>query len=424
MIGVHSAKFMAEKATEAVREAVLRYGVTHPVVNDRDLRVWDAYAVRLWPTMMFIDPRGKVIARHEGEVPVETFDRTLAEMVTEFDAKGWLDRRPLTWRPERLTTSSVLAFPGKLLADHASSRLFVADTNHHRIIVSDLIGKVQRVIGTGEAGLSDEPVRFDSPQGLALDGDLLYVADTGNHALRKVNLTSGAVETVAGNGEQARIYYRHGGPGPTIKLNSPWDMTLAEGELYLTMAGFHQVWRFDSASGLIQPWVGSGHEGLKDGPFGEALLAQPSGISYRAGQFYLACSEASAIRRFDPVAGQVTTLVGEGLYEFGDREGVGEVARLQHPLGVEAGPDGLLYVADTYNHKIKRLNPTTRELTRWLGDGTSGYHDGPGATARFNEPGGLSLAGNKLYIADTNNHAVRVADLATGEVTTLEFRGI
>ncbi len=426
VIGVHSAKFRAEQATEAVREAVLRYDIRHPVVNDRDLKVWQSYAVRSWPTMMFIDPRGKVIARHEGEVPVESFERSLDEMIGEFDQKGWLDRRPVNWRLEAGQSRSPLAFPAGVLADETSDRLFIADTNHHRLIISDLAGQVKSLIGGKEAGLCDgdfNTARFNGPQGLTLHDQTLYVADTGNHALRAVELTSQSVTTLAGNGQQARIYYRRGGAGPAIKLNSPWDVAYADGKLYITMAGFHQLWQYDLSNQQIGPWVGAGPEGLIDGRLNQAMLAQPSGLSYRDGQLYLACSEASALRKVEVATGEVTTLLGQGLYEFGDVNGDRQTGRLQHPLGVGAGPDGLIYLADTYNHRIKRYDPSTGIVQGWSGDGRSGYQDGPAELSRFNEPASLSFAGNRVYIADTNNHLIRVIDRSNGAVSSLHLEG-
>lgn len=427
VIGVHSAKFMAEKSTEAIREAVLRYNIQHPVVNDRDFKMWDAYAVRAWPTMMFISPTGKVIGRHEGEVPIETFDTMLAEMITEFDRQNLLDRRPLHWRLEQLNSNSPLAFPGKVLADEFSNRLFIADTNHHRVILSGLDGQVQKVIGSGEIGFKDgrsSEACFNGPQGLTLNstGQKLFVADTGNHTIRVVDLTTDQITTLAGTGEQGRTRYREGGPGRELNLNSPWDIAFANDFCYIAMAGFHQIWRTDSTSGFCEPWAGYGPEHLKDGKGRKALFAQPSGICYYNGYLYSADSETSAIRQID-LEGNVTTLVGLGLFEFGDVDGTGDEARLQHPLGVSAGPSGV-YIADTYNNKIKRLDPTTRRVTGWLGQGASGYADGSDAAALFNEPGGLSLARQKLYIADTNNQVIRVADLQTGEVSTLELKDL
>jgi hypothetical protein len=423
VIGVHSPKFPAERETGALRKAVMRHDIRHPVVNDRDHLVWRHYACRAWPTLYVIDPEGKVLGRHEGEMAAEEFDQVIAEMVQEFDGRGLMDRRSLSFQLER-EAASPLSFPGKLLADAASGRLFIADSGHHRLLVATLEGRVQLAIGGPEPGFRDGgfgTARFQSPQGLALAGEHLYVADTENHAVRRADLARGTVETVAGTGAQG-LTHHGGGPGPESSLSSPWDLALHESRLYIAMAGFHQLWALDLADGRVSPYAGSGREEIADGPLASACLAQPSGVAVGDGVLYFADSETSSIRSagLDPGAA-VRTIVGRGLFEFGDRDGAEEQARLQHPLGV-AWHDGLLYAADTYNNKIKRVYPRTRSALTFLGDGTPGHRDGAGDQARFHDPGGLSVAGGKLYIADTNNHAVRVAELESGRVETLNVR--
>ncbi|HYV64961.1 MAG TPA: alkyl hydroperoxide reductase, partial [Myxococcales bacterium] len=264
VIGVHSPKFIGERDTESVRQAILRLEVGHPVVNDRDFRVWKAYAVRAWPTIMFIDPQGKVLGKHEGEFPVEPFDRLIGEMVAEFEAGGLLDRRPLDLGLPTPDIPTPLKFPGKVLADEPTERLAISDSGHHRIIVANLGGQVQQVIGSGVQGFDDGPIEvatFHHPQGLALDGAMLYVADTGNHAIRAVDLAAGTVVTLAGSGEQL-LGPRVGGPARQTPLSSPWDVAVLDGTLYVAMAGTHQLWSIRPDSGFIVPFAGNGREDL------------------------------------------------------------------------------------------------------------------------------------------------------------------
>ena len=427
VVGVHSAKFTAEKDSENVRKAVLRLEIEHPVVNDQDFEVWKQYSVRAWPTLMFIDPQGKLIGKHEGEISLEGFERVLDELVLEFDEEGLLDRRHIEYKLEKEKEwERPLSFPGKVLADESSGRLFIADSNHNRIVVSTLGGDVQTVIGSGDRGLVDgsfEEARFDDPQGLELDGDVLYVADTKNHAIRLVDLAAKTVKTAAGTGEQAHGF-NEGGNALVVSLNSPWDLTLHEGSLYIAMAGFHQLWKLDLESGEVSPFSGNGRERITDGPHESAELAQPSGTTTDGSKLYFTDSETSAIRSADlDSGGRVATIVGLHLFEFGDIDGVGDDVRLQHPIGIEMH-DGVLLIADTYNNKIKKVFPVTRGATSYLGSGVPGSDDGPGASATFYEPAGLSAAAGKLYIADTNNHAIRIADLESGDVSTLELRGL
>ncbi|HUZ02549.1 MAG TPA: NHL domain-containing thioredoxin family protein [Thermomicrobiaceae bacterium] len=421
ILGVHAPKFPAERAGSSLRAAIQRYEIEHPVFNDADHDVWTRYAVRAWPTLMFVDATGRVVGRHEGEASADELAQAVRGLVERHDAQGLLDRRPIPGLRPVALPNTPLAFPGKVLADPDRDRLFVADSGHHRVVVAALDGTNPWVIGHGATGMADGSAgaaRFHGPQGLAIDGEILYVADTGNHAIRRVDLASRQVTTIAGTG---RIGFGllEGGPARALDLRSPWDLALAGGTLYVAMAGTHQIWTLDLDQDLLRPYAGTGREGIHDGPIEQAWLAQPSGLARGDGVLYVADSETSAVRAVDlPPGERVHTLVGSGLFDYGDVDGAGRHARLQHPLGV-AADGGILYLADTYNHKIKRIYLADRRVESWLGDGQPGDRDGTGSAARFFEPGGLSVGGGKLYVADTNNHRIRVVDLATDAVTTL-----
>lgn len=430
VIGVHSAKFDNESETENIRQIILRYGLEHPVVNDRDLRVWDRWDMQAWPTLVLIDPGGTVAGVHIGEGFYGPFNSLIRQLIASFDARGLLDRTPLRRRLEREgLPTTVLSFPGKVLADRAGDRLFIADTNNHRIVAADRnTGDVLAVYGSGAPGLADgqaDQAAFRSPHGMALSGDgrILYVADTGNHAVRAVDLPTGRVTTIAGTGGQDRYLQLRAGDAATTALSSPWDLALDDEQLYIALAGSHQIAFLDLSTGHIAPLAGSSLEGWANGPAAQAELAQPSGLALDSqGVLYFADAESSAIRSLDLNRDEVALVAGGSwnLFTYGDVDGVGYEARLQHPLGV-AFVDGLLYVADTYNSKLKRMDPATGETVTFLGS-EAGWRDG--SDPLFYEPGGVSAADGKLYVADTNNHAVRVVELATGETSTLVLKGI
>jgi hypothetical protein len=426
VIGVHSPKFPAERDAEAVREAVRRYGVTHPVVVDAGHRVWSAYGVRAWPTLVLVDPEGRVVAAAAGEPDRAALLRACRRALDEARARGTLAPRPLPLAPERVPAGT-LAYPAKVTV--APGLVLVADTGHHRIVGFDASGRAALEVGGAGPGLADGSAavaRFRRPNGLAVVGDVLYVADTGNHALRAVDLASGAVRTVAGTGERGAGWPPAGGPGRGVALRSPWDLASDGRRLYVAMAGAHQIWAYDPASGRIEPFAGAGPERAQDGPAARACFAQPSGLALGEGVLYVADSEASSIRAVEDLEGDpvVRTVCGSGdLFGFGDRDGRGERALLQHPVGL-AFCDGLLYVADTYNHKVKRVDPATGECVTLFGDGTperlpellpgEPLRPASPAAPAFHEPEGLACADGALLVADTNNHRVLEVRLADG----------
>src|SRR5438128_3719041 len=424
VIGVHSAKFENEKDTENIRRIILRYEIEHPIVNDAAFAIWRAYGVNAWPTRFLIDPAGYNIRRVEGEGNTEILDQTSAKTVAEFRKRGELNEEPLKLTLERAKVGDLpLAFPGKILADARNDRLFIADSNHNRIVITKLDGTLIETIGTGAHGADDgsfERATFFRPQGMALDGETLYVADTENHLIRAVDLKLKTVKTVAGTGRQSRA--PEAGMARATALNSPWDLQLVGRTLYIAMAGPHQIWKLDLTLREVSVFAGSGHEGRHDSSLLKAAFAQPSGLATDGKTLYSADSEANIIRAIDlGPEGRVRTLAGGDLFEFGDKDGSGDSVRLQHPLGISFW-QGHLLIADTYNHKIKLLDPKARSVNTFAGSGKPGQADG--ALPLFYEPGGLTIAGDKLYVADTNNHAIRVVDLKTKETKTLPVKGL
>ena len=424
VIGVHSAKFENEKQLENIRRILLRYDIEHPVVNDPDFAIWNAYRVNMWPTRVLIDPAGYFVGTVPGEGNYDPLDQAIQKTITEFRKRGELNEEPLKLALERAKVGDLpLAFPGKVLADGPNNQLFIADSNHNRIVVTKLDGSLLETIGSGDRGATDgsfEQASFFRPQGMALDGEFLYVADTENHLIRRVDLKSHKVETAAGTGQLSYEKLKSG-PARSVGLNSPWDLQLVGRTLYIAMAGTHQIWKLDLDKNELFTFAGSGKEGRRDGSLLEATFAQPSGITSDGKTLYTADSEANVIRAVDPSSEKVRTLVGADLFEFGDADGSGGEVRLQHPLGVVAAGNKIL-IADTYNHKIKQLDPEKRSVKTLRGTGKPGQKDGSSPT--FYEPGGLSIANDQLYIADTNNHAIRVVDLKTKETSTLRIKGL
>ncbi|WP_104817540.1 NHL domain-containing thioredoxin family protein [Kitasatospora sp. MMS16-BH015] len=398
IVGVHSPKFVHEADHQAVVDAVARYEVHHPVLDDPALVTWKQYAVRAWPTLVVIDPEGYVVAQHAGEGHAHAIERLVEELEAEHAAKGTLRRGDGPYvAPEPVAGD--LKFPGKAVR-LADGHFLVADSGHHSLVELAEDGEtVVRRIGDGERGLVDgaEP-RFSEPQGLALvpaglglDYDVV-VADTVNHALRGVRLSDGHVTTLAGTGKQWWQGSPTSGPAGEVELSSPWDVAFFDGEVWIAMAGVHQLWAYDPVAGTVRVAAGTTNEGLVDGPVAEAWFAQPSGLAVSADgeKLWVADSETSAVRWVSRETGEVHTAVGTGLFDFGHRDGAAEQALLQHPLGVTVLPDGSVAICDTYNHALRRYDPASGEVSTLATD--------------LREPSGAVLVEGDLVVVESARH--------------------
>jgi DNA-binding beta-propeller fold protein YncE len=448
VVGVHAGKFRAERVTANIAAAAQRLGVEHPIVNDRQFRIWRSFGVGAWPTVVLVDPAGGVVGALPGEFLAGQLAPTLDGLIAEFDREDAPDGARLRRGPAPLSLPPAphgpLAYPGKVLAG-PGRRLFVADTGHHRVLELDVElessrAHVVRTVGSGRRGAADgsaAAAAFDHPEGMAFtpgrlgatglaftaSAETLFVADAGNHLVRAVDLLSGTVSTVAGTGRQARRS-NEPGVGTAAALNSPWDVELLPARpdstlslsptMIVAMAGTHQLWRVDLVTRHVEPWVGTGREDITDGPPFRCTLAQPVSLRRWGSRLYFADCESSAIRFVDLEGRdgpEVQTILGTGLFDFGDKDGQGGHARLQHPYDVKVFDDGTLVLADTYNNKLKRLDPATKVSQTFAGTGEPGLEDGALAGARFWEPQGVSVRDGVLYVADTNNHVIRTVSL-------------
>lgn len=430
VIGVHSAKFTNERDRRNIRNAVQRYEIAHPVIVDEEMAVWRSFTVRAWPTLVLVNPEGYIVGAVSGEGHRDILQKAIRETLDEHRKKGTLAARPVALAAEApVSAAGGLAFPGKVCVDAARDRLFIADSNHHRIIISTLPDehgrcRLVQVVGDGVAGAIDgaaREARFNRPQGLTVVGDRLFVADTENHLIREIDLAAGDVSRFAGTGEIGRD--RRGGKrGAQQAVNSPWDLAADEKTLYVAMAGLHQVWAFDLESRVGRPLAGSGVEDIVDGPAAHAALAQPSGLALAGERLFFADSEVSAVRVLELDRREVHTLVGRGLFEFGDADGDPAVARLQHCLGVAIAGERLL-VADSYNHRIREVDRDKGAVRSIIGNGRPGTHASDGSPL-LNEPGGLCADGDRVFIADTNNHRVLQVNLKDNRWNEVMIAGL
>jgi len=419
VIGVHSAKFEAEKDTANVRRKVAEYRIKHPVINDANMTIWQKFGVNSWPTFVLVDANGRYRGFTSGEGKYELLDEVIGKLIAEHKEKKELNLTPVKFLPEsEKSYDQPLLYPGKVHTNGPANRLFVTDTGHNRVVVADLDGSVIDVIGNGQTGFKDggfQEATFNRPQGTYFRDNFLFIADTENHAIRVADLNKKTVKTITGTGVQS---YRREGSGKASEtgLNSPWDIAPLPGgnRFAIAMAGPHQIWELDLDKNTVGVLVGSGREDIIDGKFPQSALAQPSGLASDGENVFFADSETSSLRVMMMKNKQVDTLVGKGLFDFGDIVGPAQRARFQHCLGV-AYANNMVFVADSYNNKIKVYDVKKKAVANLFGSGRPGT-DNDGPNSSFYQPGGVSFVNNKLYIADTNNGLVRVADLATNEV--------
>lgn len=423
-IGVHSAKFFNEQDRKNIEQAVRRCEISHPVLVDKKMAVWQKYDVTGWPTIVIIDPKGTVVYKQSGEGQKEMIEDTIEVLLEKHTKSGTLVNEPIKIVQHVSNDKTILSYPGKLSI--SSDKIAIADSNHNRIIITDMKGKIIHIIGNGKAGLVDggfENALFFRPQGVVWKDDVVYVADTENHAIREVDLNLKKVTTVAGTGKQGP-WMSSGGRGRETSLSSPWDVTVKENLIFIAMSGNHQIWTFDIKTELIRPFAGNGHENIIDGNKMSAQLAQPSGLSIFGERLYFADSETSSIREIDLQSNYVRTLVGQGLFVFGYRDGPLDESLFQHPLGVCA-IDGQVFVADTYNSALREIDLEKNKVSTIIGkqemQSVCKLDDPNCDSLGLYEPSDVKFYQGMLYISDTNNHLIRVYDPKTNILKTLEI---
>lgn len=410
VIGIHSPKFPNEHIAENIQKAINRYDIRHPVANDPGMKLWQHYGIKSWPSIIYIDPDGSIVGILRGEGRRKQLDMMIQKSLESADKAGIrkYSEIPNNIQPE---PESVLNFPGKILA--TPEYLYISDSGHNKVLVTNHQGRILRSYGSGARALLDgtgEETAFNNPQGLVLTDEYLYVADTGNHAIRRINLRNRDVATIAGTGKQGRHSEKLYDTPAETPLNSPWDLTHRNGILFIAMAGSHQIWRLDLNQNTIGGYAGNGGENIIDGDASESCFAQPSGLCYSGNTLYIVDSETSAIRALDTSSNKVDTLIGEGLFVFGDSDGPGSSARLQHPAGITCDQSRkLLWIADTYNHKIKKLDMASNEITTMDTD------------MPLAEPGGISILENTLWVANTNHHQILCTDLISELYTIINI---
>ncbi|MBT5873584.1 MAG: T9SS type A sorting domain-containing protein [Candidatus Latescibacteria bacterium] len=329
------------------------------------------------------------------------------------------------------------------LAIESDNDLLIADKNNHRIRrvinitsgpvtpggtgnpnlvtgnVNEMPGVVTTLAGSGSSGDTDGSAgsaTFNEPTGVAIRGGQLFVADAANHKIRVVNLFTGAVSTFAGSGSAATT----DGTGLAAAFNTPVFIKSRGDYLYVAEEEGHVIRKIDINTGAVTTLAGlPGASRSSDGTGTTARFNEPHGMAVTDDYLYVADGLNHKLRKIDLQSGAVTTVVG---LSEGDSDGQGSTARLREPIGVVAKGD-YLYITDAGNHKIKKVNRNTYDVTTIAGS-TIGFADGIGTTAAFNWPAGIDISGNNLIIGDNEGHRIRKLNIESNEVSTVAGSGV
>ncbi|HNQ91444.1 MAG TPA: thioredoxin-like domain-containing protein [Alphaproteobacteria bacterium] len=401
VIGIHSAKYQGEQDSARILSAAKRFGLHHPVINDYDYAIWKSFGVNAWPTLILIGPDGQEISRYSGEGHRNDLDNDIAKNLS-----GVTNKTSIAALVEKEKQDTVLSFPARI--EPFENGFAIADAGHNRILLTSRDGEIEMQIGSGEKGFKDgdyKDAKFNNPRGLKVVGNMIYVADTDNHRLRLIDLKDRKVRTVAGTGKRGYDRSVSNESALSVSLASPWDLEILPNsdskKLVIASAGLHQLHVYDIPSGRILVLAGSGIENIKDGEAAKAQLAQPSGLTTDGSAIYFVDAESSALRELKD--GQVKTLIGTGLFNYGLKDGTYPTAMLQHPQGLDYA-NGKIYVADTYNSALRVYDLKTGELStlKWTGD-------------PLGEVGDINIEGDMAYIVDTTHHKIEKLDVTNGK---------
>jgi len=315
-------------------------------------------------------------------------------------------------------TSALLSFPHGAAVD-SEGNLFIADQNNHRIRKVDAsTGVISTVAGNGIFGFNGDGgpatlARLDGPVGVAVDNEgNLFIADINNHRIRKVDASTGVISTVAGNG--ARGFSGDGGPAISAQLHAPYDVAFdSSGNLFIADMSNNRIRKVDATTGIISTVAGNGIDGFSgDGGLAtQASLDRPFGVAVdSSGTLFIADTDNHRVRKVDATTGIISTVAGDGTFGFSGDGSPATLARLNSPSEVAFDSSGNLFISDWGNDRIRKVDASTGVISTVAGDGTASFggDGGPATLASLNLPSGLAFdSEGTLFIADQLNHRIR-----------------
>lgn len=403
VIAIHVPRFDHERDAKRAEKRLQRQSRDFPIAHDADWVMWQHYGIDAWPTVVLIDGQGRIREKIVGDTPIRELDASIARLRDESVPQS-LNVEPFELRRVR-GPDLPLNFPIGIAVNN--QYLYVADSGHHRILECDHNGRIRRQFGSGGPGFIDGPMElaaFQNPQGLCLQRDILYVADTGNHAVRRIKLGTGDIDTLCGAGRFGQPVEGVVNDPRSVVLDQPRALAVSPNNaLCIATAGDNRIWTYDLSTRTLKLLAGSGAMLPADGEGGDAGFVGPTALAM-VQQILYVCDEAgSAVRSVNLNTRKVSTLVGQDAWRFGSLDGSRTEALLQQPQAIALdGASPVLWIADSGNDQLRTLRLGGGELTT------------VNLPQRLHAPAGLAVNAGVVWIADTDAHAVLRYDTAGG----------
>lgn len=401
IIGVHAPRYPAERDIEHLRQTLQEYAIDFPVVTDHDYSISRAYDSNTWPGYALINPIGRFIGIRKGAAPLDFLSDLIGLTLDRYGKKGIIDDNPLPVAKLAMRSDDgILLFPQALLAHQ--NRLYIADTGHHRILITDLSGKILDQIGSGSFGWQDgnfQTATMTYPISIAKGEDehTLYMSERYTNVIRRIDLKNRMVRRVAGTNEIIATA-TDAGPGIKSRLDFPQGLYFLNGKLYIAMAGSRQIWQYDPKTGMLSHVAGNGQIGTHDNSFAESSFVQPHGLTSDGKFLFVIDSEGNSLRVLDFKKRQTIKLNGGDYIHFGDRTGPAPATLFSRPAAILYLNKKLL-VADTYNHSIKLFDLKRGKSRKLLLVDEEGQPFDKAIQS-------MAVAGEKLFLLDSGNASI------------------
>ena len=394
-ISIHIPKFTAELDNKLIFDAHTRLNAHVLAVNDKNCASWQDYSIESWPTFVLIDCNGMFVDLIIGDMQYKQIESKIADLV--LDVSENLSNKSKDMKPNPKNKSfSTLNNPRAILLHN--DLIYISDTGNNRILECTIDGHIKRTFGNSLAlnmdGIASEAA-FNRPVGLCISREHLYVADTGNHAIRRIRLLDGFVDTLLGNGAPGRSDEKVVSDYQDIQFNNPTAISVMQESIVVADSGNNCLWIYNLVNRHFSLLVGSGELGLVDGTGAKAQMAHPLAISGSSNYLYIAEGSSSSIRTVAVPEGRINTLIGHGLFHFGLSDGSKQTASLQYPCDLEIdNKRSLIWIVDSYNRKIRTLDLSNNLLSNSL------------MTSNFLNPSALTLGEDSVWIADAGSNSI------------------